>query len=44
MIPEPYVTAGLWTLAACVMGWIALADVGDFTEAFEEESDDEQWR
>lgn len=30
MIPEPFVTAGLWTLCACVVGWFALADTGPF--------------
>ena len=30
MIPEHWITAGLWTLAACVMGWIARSDVGPF--------------
>lgn len=30
MMPEPYVTAGLWTLAACVLAWFAVADSGPF--------------
>lgn len=30
MIPEPYITAGLWTLVACVMGWVVVAPCGPF--------------
>lgn len=30
MIAEPFVTAALWTLAACAMAWFAVADSGPF--------------
>lgn len=43
-VPEWIVWPVLLVLAACVMGWVALADVGDFYADADATSDDEERR
>jgi len=44
MIAEWIVIACVFALPACVMGWVAVADVGDFYAEHDALSDEEQWR